>query len=164
MFRSDPWSRKFTRRLLHTDAFTNKALTNKHFYPKKFCHTNAFKHKHLYMEKFLHTNHFIHRRFLRRHFYTQTFLHTKPSTHKHLISRHFHTEILAHEAHKQFHTERPDPWHRNLTTSKSQSYLNFWYPTSISYKRVAINQGKSHFASTFYTQRPFRTKGPRWTK
>ena len=159
----------YTQRLLHTEAFTTDAFTHscthrriytdtfthKHFYThafaQKLLHTDAFTqtllhtdplaHKYFQTQKRLHTDSFTD-----RHFDTQMLLHTGTST-----QRHFYTQTLLHtEAFDSF-THRL--FYRNesvaIDHSKSQFFLSFWRPTSISCESVAMD-AKSQFFLSFW--------------
>ena len=99
-------------------------LTHKRFYTQMrfthtLSHTDAFTRK-----RFLHTQ---------TRFHTQMLLHTDAFKHKH-----FYTNESVHRNFSSvFDVQRP--FRATIDQVKSQFFLNFWRPASISRVRVAIN-------------------------
>ena len=83
-------------------------------------------------------------------FYTQALLHTDAFTHRGL-----YTDTLLHTVKSQFFLSFWRPTSIScvrvaIDTSKSQFFPSFWRPTSISCVRVAIDTSKSQFFLSFW--------------
>ena len=140
---------------LQTETFTERSLYRESFYTRKLSHTDVFTQRILYTEKLLHAETFSH-----RSFYTEKPLHRGAFTHKGVFSQKLlHTDAATQ---RSLHTESFNTQARLQTETFTQRslYRESFYTRKLSHTEVFTQRSlytEKLLHTSAFTHRSFYT-------